>query len=149
MHICDRIFAANPCTTPTGCDSLTLRVRAISITLFRYASVTEGQAWTHSSCHVTQRLFTDEDVWENDMASEIIAGAMEAKQMAAENGIALSDTTELVIERCKGGIGYYFVDHDAQILFWPQPVTSWKLMNDVKGVTEKSHISERGVCLAK
>jgi hypothetical protein len=96
-----------------------------------------------------QRLFTDEDVWENNMASEIIAAAMEAKQMTAENGIALSDTTELVVERCKGGIGYYFVDHDAQILFWPEPVTSWKLMNDVKGVTEKSHISERGVCLAK
>ncbi|KAJ8584356.1 hypothetical protein M405DRAFT_798136, partial [Rhizopogon salebrosus TDB-379] len=87
-----------------------------------------------------QRLFTDEDVWENDMASEIIAGAMEAKQMAAENGIALSSTTELVIERCKGGTGYYFVDHDAQILFWPQPVMSWELMSGVKGVTKKSHI---------
>ncbi|KAJ8579780.1 hypothetical protein M405DRAFT_939021 [Rhizopogon salebrosus TDB-379] len=87
-----------------------------------------------------QRLFTDEDVWENDMASEIITGAMEVKQIAAENGIALSDTTELVIERCKGSIGYYFVDHDAQILFWPQPVMSMELMNGVRGVTEKSHI---------
>jgi hypothetical protein len=147
MHICHRIFAAHAC--PTGCNSLTLKVRAISITPFRYASVTEGQAWAHSFCHVTQRLFTDEDVWEKNMASEIIAGATEAKQMAAENGIALNSTMELVIERRKGGIGYYFVDHDAQILFWPQPVMSWELISGVKGVTEKSHISERGVCLAK
>jgi hypothetical protein len=124
-------------------------VHAISITLFRYASVTKGQVWAHSSCHVTQRLFTDEDVWENNMASEIITAAMEAKQLVKENGIAFSDTMELVMEMCKGGIGYYFVDHVAQILFWPQPVMSWELMSGVKGVTEKSHISERGVCLAK
>ncbi|OAX30976.1 hypothetical protein K503DRAFT_870812 [Rhizopogon vinicolor AM-OR11-026] len=66
---------------------------------------------------------------------------MEAKQLAAVNGIALNETTELAIEKFEDGkFGYYFVDHDAQIIFWPESVGSWALMNDVRGVTKKSHI---------
>ncbi|OAX36833.1 hypothetical protein K503DRAFT_867288 [Rhizopogon vinicolor AM-OR11-026] len=88
-----------------------------------------------------QRLFTDENVWENDIASEILTVAMEAKQRATDSGITLSETMELTIEKFEDGkFGYYFVDHDAQILFWPELVRSWALMNGIRGVTEKSHI---------
>ncbi|OJA13321.1 hypothetical protein AZE42_08620 [Rhizopogon vesiculosus] len=88
-----------------------------------------------------ERLFTEENVWENDIASEILNVAMEAKQLAAVNGIALSETMELAIEKFEDGkFGYYFVDHDAQILFWPKPVRSRALMSGVRGVTEKGHI---------
>ena len=57
---------------------------------------------------------------------------------------------ELAIEKFPGGVyGYYFVDHDAQILFWPEPVRSRSLMNHVRGVTDKNHISERVVNFRK
>ncbi|OAX32741.1 hypothetical protein K503DRAFT_869980 [Rhizopogon vinicolor AM-OR11-026] len=88
-----------------------------------------------------ERLFTEENVWENDIASEILNVAVEAKQLAAVNGIALTETVELAIEKFEDGkFGYYFVDHDAQILLWPESVTSWALMGGVRGVTEKGHI---------
>lgn len=98
----------------------------------------------HSS-YITQRLFTDEDVWDpkNNVASEILAAAMQARQIAAESGVTLSETVEIVIEKFEDRtFGYYFVDHDAQILFWPESVRSWELMIGVRGVTEKSHISK-------
>jgi hypothetical protein len=104
----------------------------------------------HLSCHVTQRIFTDEDVGKNDIASEILTAAMQAKELAKAKGISLSETVELAVEKFDNGtFGYYFVDHDAQILFWPVPVTSQSLMNGVRGVTEKSHISERGIYFTK
>lgn len=98
----------------------------------------------HSS-YITQRLFTDEDVWDpkNNIASEILAAAMQARQMAAESGVNLSETVELAIEKFEDRtFGYYFVDHDAQILFWPELVRSWELMSGVRGVIEKNHISK-------
>ena len=92
---------------------------------------------------MTQRVFTDEDVSDNVIAFEILSVAMQVKELAAMEGIVLSVTTELAIERFQDGFfGYYFVDHDAQTLFWPKPVKSGRLMNGVRGVSEESHISE-------
>ncbi|KIK41287.1 hypothetical protein CY34DRAFT_85691 [Suillus luteus UH-Slu-Lm8-n1] len=48
---------------------------------------------------------------------------------------------ELAIEKLSEGVfGYYFVDHDAQIIFWPEIVKSWELMLYVRGVVDKSHM---------
>lgn len=71
---------------------------------------------------------------------------MQAKQLAAVNGIALSVAMELAIEKFEDGtFGYYFVDHNAQTLFWPETVKSRKLLRGVRGVSEKSHISELSI----
>ncbi|KAG2746468.1 hypothetical protein P692DRAFT_20807432 [Suillus brevipes Sb2] len=87
-----------------------------------------------------QRVFTDQNVLENNLAFEILAAAEQANQMAAESGKVCA-TMELAIEKLSEGIfGYYFVDHDAQIIFWPEIVRSWELMFNVRGVTDKSHI---------
>ncbi|KAG0708036.1 hypothetical protein DFH29DRAFT_994663 [Suillus ampliporus] len=84
-----------------------------------------------------QIVFTDQNILENNLASEILSAAEQARQLAAESG----KNRELAIEKLSDGVfGYYFVDHDAQIIFWPQSVTSRELMNHVRGVTNKSHI---------
>ncbi|KAG1737401.1 hypothetical protein EDB19DRAFT_1877831 [Suillus lakei] len=60
--------------------------------------------------------------------------------MAAESGNVCA-TMELAIEKLPDGVfGYYFIDHEARILFWPEIVRSRELMNHVRGVTDKSHI---------
>lgn len=87
-----------------------------------------------------QRVFTDQNILENNLALEILAAAEQANQMAAESG-KVCPTMELAIEKLPNGkFGYYFVDHDARIIFWPEIVKSRELMNHVRGVTDKSHI---------
>ncbi|KAG2368660.1 hypothetical protein BDR07DRAFT_1390525, partial [Suillus spraguei] len=87
-----------------------------------------------------QRVFTDQNILENNLALEILAAAEQANQMAAESG-KVCPTMELAIEKLPNGkFGYYFVDHDARIIFWPEIVKSRELMIHVRGVTDKSHI---------
>ncbi|KAG1815232.1 uncharacterized protein BJ212DRAFT_1481755 [Suillus subaureus] len=87
-----------------------------------------------------QKVFTDQNILENNLALEILAAAEQANQMAAESGKVCA-TMELAIEkRSEGVFGYYFVDHDARIIFWPEIVQSRELMIHVRGVTDKSHI---------
>lgn len=69
--------------------------------------------------------------------------------MAAGSGKVCA-TMELAIEKLpKGDFGYYFVDHDARIIFWPEIVKSRELMIHVRGVVDKSHISKRVVDLSR
>ncbi|KAG1844492.1 hypothetical protein F4604DRAFT_1821473 [Suillus subluteus] len=71
-----------------------------------------------------QRVFTDQNILENNLALEILAAAEQANQMAAESGKVCA-TMELAIEKLSEGVfGYYFVDHDARIIFWPEIVKS-------------------------
>ncbi|KAG1850188.1 hypothetical protein F4604DRAFT_1809444 [Suillus subluteus] len=87
-----------------------------------------------------QRVFTDQNILENNLALEILAAAEQANQMAAESGKVCA-TMELAIEKLSEGVfGYYFVDHDARIIFWPEIVKSRELMIHVRGVTDKNHI---------
>ncbi|KAG1764717.1 hypothetical protein EDD22DRAFT_801268 [Suillus occidentalis] len=87
-----------------------------------------------------QRVFTDQNILENNLALEILAAAEQANQMAAESG-KVCVTMELAIEKLSEGVfGYYFVDHDARIIFWPEIVKSWELMLYVRGVVDKSHM---------
>ncbi|KAG2151270.1 uncharacterized protein EDB93DRAFT_1249467 [Suillus bovinus] len=87
-----------------------------------------------------QRVFTDQNILENNLALEILAAAEQANQMAAENGRVCANM-ELAIEKFpEGEFGYYFVDHDARIIFWPEIVKSRELMIHVRGVSDKSHI---------
>ncbi|KIK44227.1 hypothetical protein CY34DRAFT_802927 [Suillus luteus UH-Slu-Lm8-n1] len=87
-----------------------------------------------------QRVFTDQNILENNLALEILAAAEQANQMAAGSGKVCA-TMELAIEKLpKGDFGYYFVDHDARIIFWPEIVKSRELMIHVRGVVDKSHI---------
>jgi hypothetical protein len=126
---------------PTGCSSLILRAPAFSLTRFRCGRITKGL--NHSSCDVTQRVFTDQNILENNLALEILAAAEQANQMAAESGKVCA-TMELAIEKLpEGDFGYYFVDHDARIIFWPEVVKSRELILHVRGVIDKSHISKR------
>jgi len=82
---------------------------------------------------------------ENNLAFEILAAAEQANQKAAESGKVCA-TMELAIEKLsEGNFGYYFVDHDARIIFWPETVQSRELMNHVRGVTDRSHISKHRV----
>ncbi|KAG2124192.1 hypothetical protein DEU56DRAFT_904044 [Suillus clintonianus] len=87
-----------------------------------------------------QRVFTDQNILKDGLALEILAAATEANQMVAEIGKVCA-TMELAVEKLpSGAFGYYFVDHDARIIFWPETVRSRHLMNHVRGVVEKSHI---------
>lgn len=87
-----------------------------------------------------QRVFTDQNIFENNLALEILAAAEQANQMAAGSGKVCA-TMELAIEKLsEGDFGYYFVDHDARIVFWPEIVKSRELMIHVRGVIDKSHI---------
>jgi hypothetical protein len=38
--------------------------------------------------------------------------------------------------------GYYFADHDRRVIFWLEPHTSRDLLDNVRGVKRKSHVSE-------
>ncbi|KAG1902371.1 uncharacterized protein F5891DRAFT_1023774 [Suillus fuscotomentosus] len=87
-----------------------------------------------------QRVFTDQNILENDLALDILAAAEQANRMAAESGNFCA-TMELAIEKLSEGVfGYYFVDHEARIIFWPEIVRSRELMIHVRGVSEKNHI---------
>ncbi|KAG1793495.1 uncharacterized protein HD556DRAFT_508715 [Suillus plorans] len=87
-----------------------------------------------------QRVFTDQNILENDLALDILAAAEQANRMAAESGNVCA-TMELAIEKLSEGVfGYYFVDHEARIIFWPEIVKSRELMIHVRGVSDKNHI---------
>jgi hypothetical protein len=49
---------------------------------------------------------------------------------------------ELITEDGKEKWGYYFADHDKRIIFWFEDHESRPLMNKIRGVERKSHISE-------
>jgi hypothetical protein len=38
--------------------------------------------------------------------------------------------------------GYYFVDHERRVIFWFQDYKFFELMNNVRGVKRKSHVSK-------
>ncbi|KAG2139269.1 hypothetical protein DEU56DRAFT_800456 [Suillus clintonianus] len=87
-----------------------------------------------------QRVFTDQNILKDGLALEILAAAEQANKMAAEAGMVCA-TMELAVEKLPNdNFGYYFVDHDARVIFWPEPVQSRELMHHVRGVVEKSHV---------
>jgi hypothetical protein len=48
---------------------------------------------------------------------------------------------ELIVIDGEEKWGYYFVDHDKRVIFWFEDHTSDLLMNSIRGVERKSHIS--------
>jgi hypothetical protein len=49
---------------------------------------------------------------------------------------------ELMTEDGEEMWGYYFVDHERRVIFWFQDYKFFELMNNVRGVKRKSHVSK-------
>ncbi|KAG1737411.1 hypothetical protein EDB19DRAFT_1637011 [Suillus lakei] len=97
--------------------------------------------------HPYNRVFTDVDARDPETAVKLGIAVEKAKEEAGNAEITLDPHVELALELItkKDGRwmwGYYFVDHKKRVIFWFEDHRSFELMNNVRGVERKSHVSE-------
>ncbi|KAG1839305.1 hypothetical protein DFJ58DRAFT_859591 [Suillus subalutaceus] len=98
--------------------------------------------------HSSDRVFTDVDV--RDPGTAVTMGTMGEVVKQAYKEARKADTfhasIELTLERMEVDgqekWGYYFADHDRRVIFWLEPHNPRDLLNNVRGVKRKSHVSE-------
>ncbi|KAG1894915.1 uncharacterized protein F5891DRAFT_699865 [Suillus fuscotomentosus] len=96
--------------------------------------------------HSYDRVFTDVDV--RDPGSAVTMGTMgevvKEAYKEARKAHTFHASVELTLEHMEVDgeekWGYYFVDHDRHVIFWPEPYKSGDLLDNVRGVKRKSHI---------
>ncbi|KAG1776247.1 hypothetical protein EV702DRAFT_1230424 [Suillus placidus] len=90
-----------------------------------------------------QRVFTDADVRDPVTAAKIGEAIKKAYRKVHEANICMHPLVELALELIgEEKWGYYFADHDKRVVFWFEDHTSDPLMNKIRGVERKSHVSE-------
>jgi hypothetical protein len=70
--------------------------------------------------------------------------AYEAARNALNVDLYSHSSLELALEFMDDDneLGYYFADHDKRVIFWFEDHKSKTLMNNVRGVERKSHVSK-------
>jgi hypothetical protein len=98
----------------------------------------------HVAPHIAhQRVFTDANVRDPEIAIKIGKAMEKAYEEARHADISLSPSVELALELMgDDSWGYYFADHDRRVIFWFEDHHSLYLLNSVRGVERKSHVSE-------
>ncbi|KAG1821407.1 hypothetical protein EV424DRAFT_835078 [Suillus variegatus] len=95
--------------------------------------------------HSYDRVFTNVDVRDPGTVATMGEVVKEAYK-EARKAHTFHASVELTLERMEvdgeGKWGYYFVDHNRHVIFWLEPYKSGDLMDNVRGVKRKSHISE-------
>jgi len=98
-----------------------------------------------NACYFTkifyQRLFTDADIGNPETADKVGRAAEMAYTAARSANIHLDSHVELALELMGDEWGYYFADHENHVIFWFKYHESIDLMNNVRGVKRKSHVS--------
>ncbi|KAG1902370.1 uncharacterized protein F5891DRAFT_161438 [Suillus fuscotomentosus] len=91
-----------------------------------------------------KRVFTDANVRDSITAVKINKAVVTAYEGMRRADIHLDSSVELVleliVERDKEYLGYYFADHKRRIIFWFEDYNFFDLVNNVRGVERKSHI---------
>jgi hypothetical protein len=122
-----------------GSRSRTRKALCFSITLIKcvYAYACD---FTDFAC---QRLFTDANVRDPEIADKVGRAAEMAYEAAHIANIRLHSSMELALELMDDKqLGYYFADHKKHVIFWFEVHRSIALMKDVRGVERKSHVSQ-------
>ncbi|KAG1821404.1 hypothetical protein EV424DRAFT_1612093 [Suillus variegatus] len=98
--------------------------------------------------HSYDRVFTDVDVRDPGSAvtMDTMGEVVKEAYKEARKAHTFHASVELTLERMEVDgeekWGYYFVDHNRHVIFWPEPYKSGDLLDNVRGVKRKSHISE-------
>ncbi|OAX33708.1 hypothetical protein K503DRAFT_775307 [Rhizopogon vinicolor AM-OR11-026] len=99
--------------------------------------------------HPHKRVFTDLDVRDREIANKVDRAADMAYEKArnalgAGANIYPHPSVELALEIMDNdkNLGYYFADHGKHVIFWYEDHESSALINNVRGVKRKSHVSQ-------
>lgn len=110
---------------------------------FYHPSKVRIRSHLHDIDNITyQRVFTDANVRDPQIAAKVYSAAEKAYQDADNADVGLPEFVELGLELIDDmTLGYYFADYDQHVVFWCEDHESWPLMNNVRGVEHESHVS--------
>jgi len=81
------------------------------------------------------------------VAEKVDRAAKMAYEAARSAGIRSPSSIELTLELMNDKeLGYYFAEHDKHVIFWFDDHSSLPLMQNVRGVERKSHVSQCFFC---
>lgn len=93
-----------------------------------------------------QRVFTDVNVRDPVIAVELGEAVKKAYEEARKENILLNPYVELTLELIEldgeKAWGYYFADYKRHTIFWFEDHESMDLMNNIRGVHHKTHVSK-------
>ncbi|OJA08948.1 hypothetical protein AZE42_07505 [Rhizopogon vesiculosus] len=88
--------------------------------------------------HPYKRVFTEANVRNPEIATEIGKAAEKAYEEVRRADISLHPSVELALELMNDDSwGYYFADHERRVIFWFE---DYRLRSYVRGVERKSHV---------
>ena len=128
-----------------GLQSCTLEAHFISTTKQRRAAISSSILCLKLSL---KRIFTDVYMYDPSLREEVQKSAWLLDEKLTELRIRFpTEDYDLVLDIVetkdkKTTRQYYFVNHNTRTLFWLENYNMARLLNEIRGVEEPSHISE-------